>query len=356
MNFEQLLTADETPPSPKEKTASLVKGLIELTAHHKRNCPRYANILKATGYKEESCTSLENVPFIPVNLFKNLKLHSIKNHRDIVTVLNSSSTTGQAPSQIFIDKETSRRQSLALTKSIKSVTGAKRLPMLIIDAPSVIRQKPLTARGAGILGLMRFGHSHCFALDEELNLNTSLVKEFLVKHSTKPFIIFGFTFMAWHYFLTKCTEKTDLSNGILIHSGGWKKMQDQAVSPAEFKKRFQDKTNLSKCINFYGLVEQIGSIYLEGTKGLLYPPIFSDVIIRDPYTLAPLPLGEEGLVQLLSLLPLSYPGHSVLTSDLGILHQSSESTVPGLEITRRVPSAEVRGCGDTHAFNSEGVL
>lgn len=347
MSFEHLLTTDEYALSAQEKNTSLVKGLIELTNYHKKHCPKYANILKAIGYQGQNCIALEDIPFIPVNLFKNLKLHSIPNNNDVVTVLNSSSTTGQNPSKIFIDKETSRRQSLALTKSIKSIVGDKRLPMLIIDAPSTIKQKPLTARGAGILGLMRFGHSHCFALDERLNLDVSLVEQFLRQHSTGPFIIFGFTFIAWHHFLKECPAKTDLSNGILIHSGGWKKMQNQSVSPADFKTGFQEKTNLCNCVNFYGLVEQIGSIYLEGCKGLLYPPAFSDVIIRDPFTLEPVPHGEEGLIQLLSLLPLSYPGHSILTSDMGILHKSPESTTPGLEITRRVPRAETRGCSDT---------
>ncbi|OUS11463.1 hypothetical protein A9Q97_07260 [Rhodospirillales bacterium 47_12_T64] len=350
MNLDRILNHTAPALPQEEKDQLLFDGLKQLTEYHKSKCPGYRNILHAIKYAPEKCRSLEDIPFIPVNLFKRLELHSIQESGNIVNILASSSTTGQKPSQIFLDKETSKRQSLGLTRSLKFVIGDKRLPMLIIDAPSSIRTKPLTARGAGILGLMRFGHSHCFALDNDLNLDQEQLTRFLSEHSGQPFLIFGFTFMVWMYFLQKCPPEINLENGILIHSGGWKKMQEQAVSPSAFKKAFLNNTKLSKCFNFYGLVEQIGSIYLEGLDGFLYPPAFSDVIIRDPFTLEPLPYGQEGLVQLLSLLPLSYPGHSILTSDMGILHQGTHNkNTHGLEITRRAPKAEVRGCSDTHA-------
>ncbi|MFD2207933.1 acyl-protein synthetase [Kiloniella antarctica] len=348
MNLSHLLNQRTSSFPHENQEAMLLDGLKRLTEHHRSLCSGYRNILQATNYTQSKCHTLEEIPFIPVNLFKNLELHSIRCPEDIVTILASSSTSGQKPSQIFLDKETSKRQSQGLTQSLKPVIGDKRLPMLIIDTPSSIKTKPLTARGAGVLGLMRFGHSYCFALDDDHNLNLDLLEHFLEEHAKQPFLIFGFTFMAWMYFLQKCPPHTNLKNGILIHSGGWKKMQEQSVSPDEFKSAFFSKTNLSKCYNFYGMVEQIGSIYLEGSDGILYPPVFSDVIIRDPFTLVPLPPGEEGLIQLLSLLPLSYPGHSILTSDMGILRQGVHGR--GIEVTRRAPKAEVRGCSDTHVF------
>ena len=44
---------------------------------------------------------------------------------------------------------------------------------------------------------------------------------------------------------------------------------------------------------------------------------FSDVIVRDK-NLNPKEKGE-GIIQLISLLPKSYPGHNILTEDLGEL-------------------------------------
>ncbi|WP_421781037.1 acyl-protein synthetase [Kiloniella litopenaei] len=351
MTFDVLMKQKADSLTRKEKDKILFDGLIELTRHHKKNCPEYNNILEAIEFSEENCQKLDDLPFIPVNLFKTLKLHSVQAPEEIVTVLNSSGTSGQIPSSIYLDRETSRRQSLGLTQSIQSITSGKRLPMLIVDSPSQIKKKPLTARGAGILGLMRFGHAHTFILNEDLSLNLKGLEQFLEKHGEQPFLIFGFTFMVWSYLFKNISSASNLTNGILIHSGGWKKLQEEAVSLQEFNQAFSEKTGLQKTYNFYGMVEQIGSIFLEGPDGYLYPPNFSKAIIRDPYTLASLPEGEEGLIQLVSLLPKSYPGHSILTSDMGRLHPAGISDLAqqaGLEVTRRAPKAEIRGCSDTH--------
>ena len=103
------------------------------------------------------------------------------------------------------------------------------------------------------------------------------------------------------------------------------------------------------------MVEQIGSIFLEGEDGLLYAPDFGDVIIRDPETWAPAPPGEVGVIQLLSALPRSYPGHSLLTEDLGVL-EAVDSGCGGrlgkaIRVIGRAPKVELRGCSDVHAFD-----
>jgi hypothetical protein len=57
-------------------------------------------------------------------------------------------------------------------------------------------------------------------------------------------------------------------------------------------------------------------------------------------------------VQILSMLPESYPGHSLTTEDLGRV-VAIDSCACGrlgkaLLIEGRVPKAELRGCSDTH--------
>ena len=167
-------------------------------------------------------------------------------------------------------------------------------------------------------------------------------------------LLFGFTFMVWQYLvqaLERAGRRLDLPGGILVHSGGWKKLQEAAVDPGTFRERVGSATGVDQVINFYGMVEQVGGVYFENSIHHLQAPIYSEVIVRDPVTLEPLPDGQPGLVQVLSCLPTSYPGHSLLTEDLGVIRGvDPEGTGMGgrcFEILGRVPKAELRGCSDT---------
>jgi hypothetical protein len=94
-------------------------------------------------------------------------------------------------------------------------------------------------------------------------------------------------------------------------------------------------------------------VFLQGSDGLLHPPNFADVIVRDPITWDEMPLGEAGVVQVLSTLPSSYPGHSILTEDIGIVQGIDDD--PGgwlgkrFSLVGRVPRTQLRGCSDIYA-------
>ena len=163
--------------------------------------------------------------------------------------------------------------------------------------------------------------------------------------------MFGFTYMVWAKFYEEFKNRNlDLSNGVLIHSGGWKKLVELAVSNEQFRQCLGEAFGLERIHNFYGMVEQIGSIFLEGPGGLLYPPNFADVIVRDTRTFGPARAGAPGLIQVLSLLPHSYPGHSVLTEDIGVIEGNPGAAQDwgekGIRVLGRLPRSELRGCSD----------
>jgi len=335
-----------------EREQDLLKELTELTAHHRQASPEYRRILEATGHEPgRSYNSVADLPWLPVRLFKHHALKSIPDD-EVFKVLTSSGTTGAEVSRIYLDKEAAGVQQRMLAATMKTVIGPKRLPMLIADTKALFKNRSsFSARGAGVLGMMNFGREHVFILDEQEQPDIEAVRAFLAKHGGEPFLIFGFTFMAWLYLyeLAKA-EKFDLSNGLLIHSGGWKKLADQAVDNAEFRRRFAQDTGLSRIHNFYGMVEQIGTTFLEGPSGDgLYCPEFADVVVRDPQTWEEAPVGVAGVVEVVSTLPRSYPGHVLLTEDLGVVHGVDDGDWPGkrFSILGRLPRAEARGCSDT---------
>jgi phenylacetate-coenzyme A ligase PaaK-like adenylate-forming protein len=101
------------------------------------------------------------------------------------------------------------------------------------------------------------------------------------------------------------------------------------------------------------MVEQTGSIFVECDEGYLHSSSYSEVIVRDPVTYKLVANGSEGVIQVVSVLPMSYPGHSILTEDMGIVAGDDDCRCgrPGryFMISGRIKDAEVRGCSDTFA-------
>jgi Acyl-protein synthetase, LuxE len=224
----------------------------------------------------------------------------------------------------------------------------------VVDSRAVISdRRSFSARGAGVLGMASFGRDHFWLLDEDDRPDVAGLRRFLAAHGDEPFLVFGFTFMVWRYlYEVAAAEGLDLSRGVLVHSGGWKKLADRAVDNAQFRRRLAADVGLVRVHNFYGMVEQIGTVFLEGPAGDgLYCPEFADVIVRDPVTWAEQPVGVPGVVQVLSTLPTSYPGHVLLTEDLGVVHGVDDGHWPGkrFSVSGRLPRAEARGCSDTFA-------
>ncbi|MCS3831915.1 hypothetical protein HNP10_000630 [Aeromonas veronii] len=329
-----------------DKKTILDIELKALDSHHYQNCSEFKSIIDAS-----------ETPFhyLPVRLFKHLGLKSIS-EEDIFKVLTSSGTTSQVVSRIFLDKNTAQLQTRVLVHIMQAFLGTKRLPMLIIDHPSVIKNRAsFSARGAGILGLSNFGRDHTYALDDDMNINFEVIEAFLTKHKSQEIFIFGFTFMIWQYFVQRLKEggKTfDLSRAVVVHSGGWKKLQDQAVGNDDFKKTLLDTCGIERVHNFYGMVEQVGSIYVECEHGHLHCPNFADIHFLDIASMEPVVIGQEGVVVVESVIPRSYPGHRLLTEDKGYLIGEDDCPCGRkgkyFAITGRLPKAEVRGCSDTH--------
>lgn len=338
-----------------DKLDLILPLLNGLTRKHADGCEPYGAILSARSQTPGSATSLEDLPYIPVRLFKTHYLRSVPED-EVFKTLTSSGTTGQAVSRIVLDKETASLQTHVMVSIMQHFLGKARLPMLVIDHPGVVRSREsFSARGAGILGMANFGHRPKYVLkDETMDIDDEVLDAFIEANSGREVFLFGFTFMVWRYFiqaLQKRGRSIDLSKGVLVHSGGWKKLEAEKVSNSHFKAEVEAWTGIKRVHNFYGMVEQVGSLFVECREGHLHAPVYSDIIVRDPMTLEPLPHGLEGIVQVVSVLPESYPGHSLLTEDKGTIlgEDDCDCGMKGryFAISGRLPKAEVRGCSDT---------
>lgn len=344
----------------QSKDELLTKELLELTIHHKDNCKEYARFLEAIGFQEENVKSASDIPFFPVRLFKDVDLLSIP-REDVFKTMTSSGTTGQRVSKIFVDKDTAMIQQKVMIKILSNYWGKKRLPMLVIDSKETVRNRQMfTARGAAIMGLQIVARDIVYALNDDMTLNVEAVREFLEKYSGQRFIMFGFTFIVWQH-LYKVFENGgpfdiksyDLSDVFLMTGGGWKKLVSDSISQDEFKDRMRNTLGIGHFIDHYAMVEQTGCIYAECECGHLHASNYSDVFIRDPEDFSVKGIGERGIIQTVSVLPHSYPGHSLLTEDEGMILGEDDCPCGRkgkyIKIIGRLKSAEIRGCSDTYA-------
>jgi len=322
------------------------KIIFELTNYHKNNCSFYKKIFLF----EKKFKNIKSIPPIPTRLFKINELASIPSKK-IFKTMYSSGTSG-LQSKIILDKNNSIRQVKALKKIFGPFLGYERHPMIIVDNLKNLKdQKEFNAKKAAISGFSIFGKDYFYLLDKENNIDYKNLKIFLNKYRNKKILIFGFTEKIFEIFYKKnqlYDKNISFKNSIIIHGGGWKKLEKFKISNSKFKKEITKKYNFDKIINYYGMIEQTGSIFIECENcGAFKTSCFSDVYVRDNNF--HIQNYGKGLLQLFSLLPSSYPGHNIITEDEGeILRDNCKSCNQSKRflVFGRAKNSEIRGCSN----------
>jgi hypothetical protein len=335
-----------------DRRAALLARMADLTAHHRAACPPYARILAARGAGDGPFATLADVPFLPVPLFKQAHLSSVPDAAVVATL--ASSGTGGVPSRVVLDRATAGAQGRALAAIVRALLGSRRLPMAIVDGRGTLeRSGPVTARAAAVAGFGMHGRDHLHLLGADGRPDWDALAALRRRHPGETLFLFGFTFLVWTALVEAAARDGagfDLAPAVLLHGGGWKRLADRAVDAATFRAELAARWGIGTVRNYYGLAEQAGSIVLECAAGRLHASAFSDALARDPVTLAPLPTGETGVLQLFSTLPESYPGHALLTEDLGAVTADDGCPCgwrgPTLRVDGRLPKVELRGCSD----------
>ena len=95
----------------EEKSALMLDAMRQLSVWHASQCDSYARILSALKVQPNNLTHLQDVPYLPVRLFKEFELRSVESTQ-IFKTMTSSGTSGQQVSRIYLDKETASLQTL----------------------------------------------------------------------------------------------------------------------------------------------------------------------------------------------------------------------------------------------------
>ncbi len=351
--LDKIINQNAFSLDPRFKSKFFLESINSLTSHHFKRSSLYKDYLRGLNYIPKKNDNLSDIPFLPVRLFKDFDFISIKK-KEIFKTLLSSGTTSNKVSKIFIDKKNAFNQMKVLQKIFYNVIGNSRLPMLVLDKQNQnLDRNKFNASAAAISGFSIFANKIVYLLNQKNEIDYKKLNTFLSENEKKQFLIFGFTYNVYNYLINRINPSKlimkNFSNAFLVHGGGWKKMEEKKINRSQLNSQLDKKLALKNIRNYYGLVEQIGSIFFECKCGYFVASNFSDVIIRDE-NLKISKKGEKGLVQLLSLLPTSYPGHSILTEDIGEIVHDHKCKCFGhgkrFLIHGRLQNAELRGCSN----------
>lgn len=360
--IEELLSLDPYQLDMEQKNKIFMNAMKEALSHHISNNTMYKALCESQNFSlNQDFQFIEDIPYIPVKIFKNKDLSSVPKN-EIKATLNSSATSG-IPSTINIDSVTAKRQSIASAKVMANFLGDYRRPFIILDEnPKNSRSLEMKARTAATLGFLVLANSADYMLESNennhLNLNVEKFQKKInsIVQEEQEVCIFGFTFILY-YHLIRVLKEMNLSfqlpeNSKIVHIGGWKKLESQKTDKSTFLKDIELVLGIpsANIIDFYGFTEQMGLVYPNKGLQAKITAAYSEIIIRDFQTLSPAKDGQEGLIQILTPIPHSYPGISILTEDVGKI-LSRNGNLDGrlgtqFEIIGRAKEAEVRGCGD----------
>ena len=337
-----------------KKNKTFLNDCLNKIKESKKKCNLYKNYLNSLNFHSNNVKKLDDLPFIHVNSFKNFDLMNIKKEK-IFKVLKSSGTTSENYSKIYLDKINAKKQQVILNKIMNELLKGKRKPMIICEKKVDLKNNlSFNASFAAIIGFSIFGKDHLYLEKSDGSIDYKSLNSFLKKYKNDEKFIFGFTSRMYEILLKKLNEKKiskGLSGSFILHGGGWKKLSNLKINNFELKKKIKEKLKIKKIINYYGMIEQIGSIFLECDEcGYFHETEYTKVIVRDE-NLKKI-VNKKGMIQLISNLPTSYPGNSILTEDYGRIITdikcSKAKNNQLFEILGRVEKADVRGCSDAY--------
>jgi hypothetical protein len=358
--LEELLSGPVFTREPAERQSQLLAVLKAQLDYAIGRHPAFGRYVRAWPVAYREARRIADLPYLPVGVFKADPPLALVAAEKIVRTLASSATTGQSPSRVVLDAETARRMARGVTAIIRDFIGPARRPYLVIDTPENLASGAhLGARAAAIQGLRNFATDIVCCLQSnapgEPLLDEPQLLGFQRRVGAGDALAYGFTYVVWRHLVQPLRARgvtLHMPNVRLLHSGGWKRLQEQAVSPAAYAAGVAELfgCGAANVVDFYGMVENVGVIYPDCAHGNKHVPAFAEVIVRDPLTLEPVPEGAQGLVQVCSALPTSFPGFAVLSDDIAeVMHYDGcpcGRRGIGFRFVKRVPKAEVRGCGN----------
>ena len=304
----------------QEQFQSVAMDVFHFQAEH---CAVYAQYLRLIGVEPASVTRIEDIPMLPIELFKSHDIYSAATPPQVV--FTSSATTGMSVSRHMV-------ADLAIYE--RDFTQSFRLFYGDIEQWSVYGLLPnyLERTGSSLVymvdRLIRKAGGGGFYLHDYEKLIADMEAD------NRPKILIGVT-----YALLDLAEQyaPKLNNTVVMETGGMKGRRKE-MSKEELHTVLCSAFGVERIHSEYGMAELMSQGYSTG-EGLFASPPWMRVLVRDindPFT--HLEAGRRGAIDIIDLGNL-YSCSFIATQDVGVAYADNSFRIEG-----RVTDADIRGC------------
>ena len=289
----------------------------------------YRDFIKNLGRSRINTGTLDDLPFLPVELFRNHKIVTGEGTPQLI--FESSRTTAMEASRHYVtDREVYERSFLTCFRLFYG-DPAGYLIAALLPSYAGHRNSSLIYMTDRLIKESKDPESGFYRDNQELMISRLQS----AASSGRKSILLGVSFA-----LLDLAEKysPDLSGTIIMETGGMKGRRKE-VTRDELHGILKKKFNSAEIHSEYGMTELMSQAYSKGS-GIFHCPPWMRVMIRDiydPLTLISEPgiTGGINIVDLANINSCSF----IATSDLGRLRADG-----GFEVLGRFDNSDVRGC------------
>ncbi len=301
---------------------------LELFRYQAEACAVYRDFLQYLDISVGSITKMEDIPFLPIELFKSRKI--LSGDIDTNFYFESSGTTSSINSRHYVYDENIYKESII--HSFNHFFGDVKNYCLLALLPTYLeRPNASLVYMCRELMLQSGNDKNGFYLDDLEGLQKIILQN---ESNQIPTILIGVSFA-----LIELAEKfpMHLSNTIIMETGGMKGRREE-ITRAELHQILTTAFNTKNIYSEYGMTELLSQAYSKGNS-VFFTPSWMKIIIRDtedPFTI--LPQEKTGCINIIDLANI-YSCAFIATQDLGKIHADGS-----FEVLGRFDNSDVRGC------------
>ena len=303
--------------------AAFAAAALEVFRRQAAECAPYREYLALTGVEAEQVGTPEEIPFLPIELFKTHDIYCGETPPE--AVFTSSATTGMTSSRHPM-------QSLALYEqafraSFRAFYGAPERWSLYALLPNYLRRKSSSLVYMADQLIADCGSGGFYLDDHEALLET-------MARDAKPKILLGVSYALWDLAERYAPKLRDT---VVMETGGMKGYREE-LPKAEFHKILCDAFGVREIHSEYGMAELTSQAYSQG-RNVFRCPAWMRVTARDvndPFER--LPAGSRGGLNITDLANW-WSCAFIQTQDVGHVETDGAFVVEG-----RIDHSDIRGC------------